>query len=392
MAAIDEITIPGGVCVFFTETGGVERSLGNIVGDSVSVDRESDEIEHFTNKSGIRRKDKIFTVEENAQIDFEIDEINVDNLRYFFKGASISTVGAGTTLITDQKATSAVEEFVSVGQPGLSPGVTARQFLDYCLVDTNGVFVNNSVETDTAAGTAFTGLVNTVTDFVYLGKLTQFSEVEFDMDTSGTGHTAIDYEYWDGTAWTSISVGLVDGTTNQTGDGILTYTLMTDWALTTVNGISAYWIRFSEPTTVTISATYFSIGRQALIEHTDFGVDPGSAAGAGATKNGGVRRIAAGILEPGEEFKVTFTYTTFVSQTFGIAEQSTIEGSARFVNNPQSGRGKHWEMTFPRCQLNNNGAMDLDDTDFQTIPLSLVVLDNSAVDTVNPFGTVTVFP
>ena len=341
MAAIDEITIPGGVCVFFTETGGVERSLGNIVGDSVSVDRESDEIEHFTNKSGIRRKDKIFTVEENAQIDFEIDEINVDNLRYFFKGASISTVGAGTTLITDQKATSAVEEFVSVGQPGLSPGVTARQFLDYCLVDTNGVFVNNSVETDTAAGTAFTGLVNTVTDFVYLGKLTQFSEVEFDMDTSGTGHTAIDYEYWDGTAWTSISVGLVDGTTNQTGDGILTYTLMTDWALTTVNGISAYWIRFSEPTTVTISATYFSIGRQALIEHTDFGVDPGSAAGAGATKNGGVRRIAAGILEPGEEFKVTFTYTTFVSQTFGIAEQSTIEGSARFVNNPQSGRGKH---------------------------------------------------
>jgi hypothetical protein len=83
---------------------------------------------------------------------------------------------------------------------------------------------------------------------------------------------------------------------------------------------------------------------------------------------------------------------TFTSQTFGIAEQSTIEGSARFVNNPQSGRGTHWEMLFPRCQLTNNGAMDLDDTDFQTIPLSLVVLDNSAVDSVNPFGTVTVFP
>ena len=45
MAAIDEITLPGGMCVFFTETGGVERQLGNIVGDSLSIDRDSDEIE-----------------------------------------------------------------------------------------------------------------------------------------------------------------------------------------------------------------------------------------------------------------------------------------------------------------------------------------------------------
>jgi len=392
MPAIDDITIPGGVCVFFTETGGVERALGNIVGDSVSVDRESDEIEHFTNKSGIRRKDKIFTVEENAQIDFEIDEINVDNLRYFFKGASISSVGAGTAAIVDQKETSLVEEFVSVEKPGLT-AVSARQFVDYVFMTADNVtFVDNSVEADTAAGVAFTGIVTPVTDFMYIGKLSQFSEVDFQLDTLGTGTTTIDYEYWNGAAWTDISVGLSDGTSNQQADGVLTYTLPVDWALTTVNGVSAYWIRFAEPTTITIPPTYFSIGRQALVEHTDFGVDPGQASGAGSTKNGSVRRIAAGILEPAEEFMVSFTYVTFTSQTFGIAEQSVIEGSARFVNNPQSGRGTHWEMTFPRCQLNNNGAMDLDDSDFQTIPLSLVVLDNSAVDTVNPFGTVTVFP
>ena len=166
MAAIDEITIPGGVCVFFTETGGVERKLGNIVGDSVSVDRESDEIEHFTNKSGIRRKDKIFTVEENAQVDFEIDEVNVDNLRYFFKGASISSVGAGTAAIVDQKETSLVEEFVSVEKPGLTI-VSARQFVDHVFMTADGItFVDNSVEADTAAGVAFTGLVTPVTDFM----------------------------------------------------------------------------------------------------------------------------------------------------------------------------------------------------------------------------------
>jgi hypothetical protein len=392
MAAIDEITLPGGMCVFFTETGGAERQLGNIVGDSLSIDRDSDEIEHFTNKSGIRRKDKIFTIEENAQLDFELDEINVNNLRYFFKGATISAVGGGTAGITDQKETLAGEAFVSVEKPGLT-AVTVRQFVDHVFLDTNGTFTDHSVAADTAEATAdqFTGLTNTVTDFIYIGKKTVFTEVDFQMDQLGVGHTAIDYEYWNGTAWVNIVTGLSDGTTNQTADGLLTYDLMTDWAQTTVNAVSAYWIRFSEPTTITTPATYWSIGRQALVEGTDYEVDPGAATGVSTTKNGAIRRIAAGALEDGEEVKTSFTHVTFTSQTFGIAEQSNIEGSARLLVAPQAGRGTSWQISIPRCQLKNNGSMDLDDSDFQTIPLSIVVLDNSSVDSNNPFGTVTVF-
>ena len=101
-SAGQDITVPGGVKVFFTETGGVERDLGNIVGDSVSISRDTEELEHFTNRSGNRRKDKVITVEEAAQIDFELDEINVDKQRYFFKGGSITYVGAGTTADVDQ--------------------------------------------------------------------------------------------------------------------------------------------------------------------------------------------------------------------------------------------------------------------------------------------------
>jgi hypothetical protein len=241
-------------------------------------------------------------------------------------------------------------------------------------------------------GAASTIDINAVTveDTLYVGKINgQFAEVEYDIDTAGS-YAAPLWEYWDGSAWVTLTTGGVDDFTG-TGLQVMTITVPGDWAKNTVNGVTAYWIRFSTGA-VTTTAILDNAGRQTIVEHTDFGVDPGSAAGAGSTSDGAVRRIAAGILEPGEEFKTTFTYTTFTSQTFGIAEQSTIEGSARFVNNPQSGRGTHWEMTFPRCQLTNNGAMDLDDTDFQTIPLSLVVLDNSAVDTVNPFGTVTVFP
>ena len=394
MAAIDEITLPGGMCIFFTETGGAERVLGNIVGDSLSIDRDSDEIEHFTNKSGIRRKDKVFTIEENAQLDFELDEINVDNLRYFFKGATISTVGAGTAGITDQKETLTAETFISVEKPGLT-AVTVRQFLDYVFVDNNGVFVDNSVEADTAAGVAFIGFATIVTDFVYMGKETKFGRVDFELDTLGTGMTGVDYEYWNGSAWVALT-GVTDGTSDQTADGSLTYTVPTNWAKTTVNSVNAYWIRMSEPTTITVPPTYFSIGRNRaatpLVEGTDYEVDPGAAGGVTTTKYGAIRRVAAGDLVDGEEVKTSFTYVTYTSQTFGIAEQSNIEGSARLVVAPQTGRGTSFQIDIPRCQLKNNGSMDLDDTDFQTIPLSIVVLDNSAVNATNPFGTVTVFP
>ncbi|MHA2377590.1 MAG: hypothetical protein ACXAB9_15665, partial [Candidatus Thorarchaeota archaeon] len=352
MAAIDEITLPGGMCVFFTETGGAERQLGNIVGDSLSIDRDSDEIEHFTNKSGIRRKDKIFTIEENAQLDFELDEINVETL--------------------------AGEAFVSVEKPGLT-AVTVRQFVDNVFLDDNGTFLDHSVEADTAGGTAFTGVGEITNDHLYIGKKTQFAEVDFDIDTAGS-YTGIAYEYWNGTIWTAL-IGLTDNTSGQSVDGTVVHTPQANWAQTTVNAVSQYWIRINVATTVTTPATYFSIGRQALVEGTDHEVDPGAATGVSTTKNGAIRRVAAGALVDGEEVKTSFTYVTFTSQTFGIAEQSNIEGSARLLVAPQAGRGTSWQINIPRCQLKNNGSMDLDDSDFQTIPLSIVVLDNSSVDT-----------
>jgi len=176
---------------------------------------------------------------------------------------------------------------------------------------------------------------------------------------------------------------------------VMTLTVPGDWAKTTVNSVERYWIRVQCTATVTTPVTFESIGRNesaALVEHTDFDVDPGSATGVTTTQNGAVRRIAAGALVTGEKVKVSYTYATFTSQTFGIAETSTLEGSARFEAFPGTGRGRKWSMTIPKCQLVNNGTMDLDDTDFETIPLSLVVLDNFDCDPVNPFGTVTVFP
>lgn len=387
--AAQDITVPGGVKVFFTENGGVERDLGNIVGDSVSISRDTQELEHFTNRSGQRRKDKVITVEEAAQIDFELDEINVDNLRYFFKGGAISSVGAGTAAIVDQKETLLAEEYISVEKPGLT-AVSVRQFLDYVyLYDGVSAYADHSVEADTAAGTPFQINADN-NDFLYCGKLTQFKELNIDVATASVGYTGALWEYWDGSTWQTLAM---TGTDDFSADATLTFTVPGDWALTTVNGVQAYWIRFSQTAASPATpATLNSIGRQALVEHTDYDLDLGAATSSTSVRNGSVRRIAAGSLVAGEEIKISFTYVTFTSQTFGIAETSALEGSARFEAFPGTGRGRKWSITIPKCQLVNNGTMDLDDTDFEVIPLSLVILDNYDVSAVNPFGTVTVYP
>ena len=392
VTAGQDITVPGGVKVFFTETGGSERDLGNIVGDSVSIARDTEELEHFTNRSGQRRKDKVITVEESAQIDFELDEINVDNLRYFFKGGSISTVGAGTAGILLQKECLAGEQFVSVEKPGLT-AVTARQFVNNVFLDDAGTFIDHSVEADLAAGTPFT--INfAAADQLYIGKATQFKEIEIDTNVASIGYTGGAWEYWNGTAWVALDT-LSDGTTNftVTGPQLVTHVPQAAWTTNAVNGVTQYWIRYNQtadpPAT---AATIDSIGIQALVENTDYSVDPGSAGGVTTTKDGAIRRLASGALVDGEEIYVNYTYVTFTSQTFGIAETSSLEGSARFEALPGTGRGRKWSMTIPKCQLINNGSLDLDDTDFEVIPLSLVILDNFDSDPTNPFGTVTVFP
>lgn len=395
-SAGQDITVPGGVKVFFTETGGVERDLGNIVGDSVSISRDTEELEHFTNRSGNRRKDKVITVEEAAQIDFELDEINVDNLRYFFKGGSISDVGAGTTAVVDQDETLTGELYQSVEQPGLT-AVTVRQFLDYVFFDALGTgvtYLDHSVAADTlSAGDDFTINADAAGLF-YIGKDTQFSNIDVDVNVASVGYTSPLWEYWDGSTWQTATVGAV--TSNDFAqDDTFTLTVPGDWAKTTINGVSAYYLRFSQAAASPTAATITAIGRNtltALSTATDYNVDPGAAVTSGSVRNGAVRRIASGVLEDGEAVKVSYTYTTFTSQTFGIAETSSLEGSARFEAFPGTGRGRKWSMTIPKAQLVNNGSMDLDDTDFETIPLSLVILDNFDCDPVNPFGTVTVFP
>ena len=96
----ENYTVPGGVKLFFDDGTG-ERDLGNIT--DLDIEPGTEELEHFSNRSGKRMKDKVIVLEEKLNLKFKFDEPVIENLRYFFKGGDIETVGQGTGNKADLK-------------------------------------------------------------------------------------------------------------------------------------------------------------------------------------------------------------------------------------------------------------------------------------------------
>jgi hypothetical protein len=373
----DNYTVPGGIRLLFDDGNGY-RDLGNIV--ELDLEPGSDELEHFTNRSGKRSKDKTLIIEEKIMFNFTLDEVNIENMKLFFRGGSISNVGAGTDTATDVKVTVNETMFVPVGDYyGLS-SVTVRQFLDYVYVYNGTAYTDHSTEADSLDGTPFTTLTD-ADDYLYLGKLTQFKQLYFDFGTPGVYGNVV-WEYWNGTAWTPLTVtGTAD---DLDADGTISFTQPVDWAQTAVDGETAYWIRASATTPWTTPATINEI-RQNCVALTDYMLDVGSAEDMGR-QEGRIARIAAGMLASDEEVKVSFTYTTWTSQKMALASVGSIEGAAKLEVRPSGGRGHSFDVVFGKASLKNKGSLKFDDKDWMKVPMSLEVLDNYADDPTYPFG------
>lgn len=379
----DNYTVPGGIKLFFTPTGGVERDLGNMV--DVSIGRETENLEHFTNRPGTRVKDKVIALSESITIDFSLDEPVMSNFILFFKGDAAATQGAGTAVSTDQLVSLPTGyAMTSLGKPGAITSYSARQFLDYVyMFDGASTYTNHSVEADTAAGTPFTAMAD-AGDKLYCGKLTKFQEVRIEVNVPHTGYTSVTWEYWNGSAWTTLST---TGTADFSADATFTFTAPGAWALTTVNGISAYWIRAQQTAASPATpATIDNIGRQALVENTDYVVNVGS-----ATDTAEIRAVSGASLYDGEQIKVTFTYPTFTSVISNLVKAGAAEGSARLEVHPQSGRGLSFDLEIPKCQINSNGDLSLNDQEFMQIPLQLTVLDDTDNTPTHPYGRIVVY-
>jgi len=377
----DNYTIPGGIKLFFNDGTG-ERDLGNMV--DVSLNKEEEELEHFTNRPGYRVKDKVLAIGESLQLEFSLDEPVVQNLQLFFKGDTIANQSAGTAVSTDQiVALTAGYGFKTLLKKGAISSYSARQFVDKVLLYNGTSYVDNSSEADSAAGTPFTINADN-NDFLYIGKATKFQELNIDIQVASSGYTGPLWEYWNGSAWTTLTTS---GTSNFTADATISWTIPGAWAKNAVNSLTYYWIRFSQTAaSPATAATLNSIGRGSLTENADYVVDLGS-----SSSDARIRAVSGASLADEEEIKVTFTYPTFTSQITNIAKVGSIEGSARLEVHPQTGRGLQFDIEIPKCQLKSNGNLDLNDQDWMKIPLQLIVLDDTDNTPAYPYGRVIVY-
>jgi len=373
----ENLTIPGGIKLFF-DAGAGERDLGNIV--DLDLDPKTEELKHYTNRSGKRRVDKVFPIEEELTMKFKLDEPVAENLAAYFKGGPVELVGAGSAQVIEQKVTLSGLVLSSLGKYGIS-AVIVRQFLDKSLRFDGAAFVDCSLEADTEGGTPFDALQDP-NDILYLGKNTPFQEVHADLAVNGA-YTGLAWEYWNGSAWHALTVA--DTGAGLSADGPITFTPPADWAKTTVNGYTGYFIRV-KATAVTTAATV-NCFRQNLIQNTDYILDPGRA-GEDGRLAGRIGRVATGKIADGEEVKVSFTHTTWSAVRFPIAASSFVEGAARLECHPAEGRGLRFDIEIPRCQLKPNGAMTLDDKKTLEVPMTLEVLDNYTATPDYPYGRV----
>ena len=85
-------------------------------------------------------------------------------------------------------------------------------------------------------------VTESVNDAFYFGGDSEFDIITLNMGTAGVGNTIV-WEYWNGSAWTSLTVTDTTSGFTDIGVGNVSFTIPIDWVTCTVNGSSQYWVR-----------------------------------------------------------------------------------------------------------------------------------------------------
>ena len=135
---------------------------------------------------------------------------------------------------------------------------TDEALIQYTLEDYNGgspLFDSTQLgavnSLDVVADVTYLQAAVEVGDAVYFGGLDTFGKLKIFLSTAGVSvHTNI-WEYWNGSTWATLpdigQNGIVGDAEHLhfrvLGKAYITYTQPTDWALTTIDGVEAYFIR-----------------------------------------------------------------------------------------------------------------------------------------------------
>lgn len=139
----------------------------------------------------------------------------------------------------------------------------------HCRVDDSGAFTNEDTPwSDATADDVEVFVSPTTNDAIYFGHATtRFKYIVFNLTTPAVGSFAITWEYWDGSTWNNMADnGLSDGSTSFTavaGWKQVNFGTLSGWTPTTVNSVSAYWIR-ARLSTFTSMSTLPQIGQGGL--------------------------------------------------------------------------------------------------------------------------------
>lgn len=144
-----------------------------------------------------------------------------------------------------------------------------RTSMQGAVADDGGVQTTETIgaNNSTAGDMALTPATPAVNDAYYFGALKKFNQLILNIGTAGVGTWTIAWEYYNG-SWTSLS-GVTDGTNHfmSSGENEVNFTEPTDWVQTTVNSISAFWIRGQ--VSAYTSKTTQPLGTQAWITSND---------------------------------------------------------------------------------------------------------------------------
>jgi hypothetical protein len=136
------------------------------------------------------------------------------------------------------------------------------------VADDGGVQMDETTEgqNDTQNDMTLLPATPAVDDAYYLGDDKQFDAGWLDIGTQGDGVWVIAWEYWNGSNWVALA-DVVDNTNSLTaivGWHDVSFTRPGDWALTTIQGMSLYWIRARVSSFTSIITQ--PLGNQALVE------------------------------------------------------------------------------------------------------------------------------
>jgi uncharacterized phage protein gp47/JayE len=133
------------------------------------------------------------------------------------------------------------------------PGVVAAEVVENpaltVLISGAGSYQDVSGECNLPFGTGVDIAATSVGEALYVGALSKFNMIWFQIQQASTGGAGV-WEYYNGTTWAALTV--TDNTTKFTTSGALIITVPGDWAANKVNNVFCFWARYRLTTTFTI--------------------------------------------------------------------------------------------------------------------------------------------